>query len=223
MARRVKNYARPKSAINHGPLASAEFLAMIAAAAGAKASGIALVTVGTAMAMRMKLSVALAAVTNIFVASGAARAADVKINDIKAYFYLERTGRLSDNFLGAKEAFHNVSTGGSAAEPASNILVEVVIGGEKNTAPKFASTLVNITQFGKNGQKTRTTKGFGGFVFGDSGETHKSLFLENATCLPIEIEVKAGKSTKTVRAEFSCDEPKEEVGPGVGAVAPKKK
>jgi hypothetical protein len=41
--------------------------------------------------------------------------------------------------------------------------------------------------------------------------------------MPLEIEVKAGKSVKTARVEFSCDEPKEEVGPGVGAVPEKKK
>ena len=180
--------------------------------------------VGTLMPNAM-LAAALA-VAAALSAAGGARAADVKVSDIKAYLYLEKSGQLSANIIGAKEAFKNTSTGGGAAkEPASNILVEVVLTGEKNTAPKIASALVNITQSGKNGQKTRTAKAFGGFQFGDSGEVHKSLFLENATCMLLEIEVKAGKSAKTVKAEFSCDEPVEEKGPGVASApaAPVKK
>ena len=161
-------------------------------------------------------------------AAGGALAADVKISDIKAYMFLEKTGRLSANIADSKEAFKNVSTGGGpGGEAASGILVEFVFAGDKNSAPKFASALINITQSGKNGQKAKTTKAFGGFQFGDSGEVHKSLFLENATCMPLEIEVKAGKSAKTAKVEFACDELAEAIGPGVAAApdakAPKKK
>ena len=171
------------------------------------------------------MRVSIIAVSAVLAMASGVRAADVKVSDIKAYLYLEKSGRLSENIIGAKEAFVNTSTGGGAArEPASNILIEIVLLGDKNTAPKFASALVNITQSGKNGQKSRTTKAFGGFQFGDIGEVHKSVFLENATCMPLEIEVKAGKSTKTVKAEFSCEEPVEAKGPGVAAApAPAKK
>ena len=156
----------------------------------------------------------------LFFAAGAAHAADVKITDIKAYLFLEKTGHLSANIMDSKDPFKNLSTGGGAGgEPASNILLEFVFSGDKNSAPKFASALINITQSGKNGQKARTTRAFGGFQFGESGEVHKSLYLENATCMALEIEVKVGKSVKTGRVEFACDEVAEAWGPGV-AVPP---
>lgn len=154
-----------------------------------------------------------------------AAAADVKITDIKAYLFQERSGRLSANILDSKDAFKNLSTGGAGGEAASNILLEFVFSGEKNSAPKFNSALINIIQSGKDGHKATTTKAFGGFVFGESGEVHKSLFLENATCMPLEIQVKAGKYVKSAKVEFSCDELVEAKGPGVAPApgAPKKK
>jgi hypothetical protein len=89
--------------------------------------------------------------------AGPGRAADVRITEMKAYLFLENSGRLSDNILGQKVAFTNVSTGGGAAkEPASNILLEFVFAGDRNTAPKFATALVNVTQSGKEGRKSRT-------------------------------------------------------------------
>ena len=171
------------------------------------------------------LSAAAALAAGVAAATAAA-AADVKITDIKAYLFQERSGRLSANILDSKDAFKNLSTGGGAGgEAASNILLEFVFSGEKNSAPKFSSALINIIQSGKDGHKATTTKAFGGFVFGESGEVHKSLFLENATCMPLEIQVKAGRSAKTAKVEFSCDELVEAKGPGVAPAppAPKKK
>ena len=170
---------------------------------------------------------AASAVIALCPAAGGALAADVKVTDIKGYLFLERSGRLSANIFAAPGPQKNVATGGGAdGEPAYNVLLEFVFAGDKNSAPKFASALINITQSGKNGQKAKTTKAFGGFVFGDSGETHKSVFLENATCMPLEVEVKAGKSVKSVKVEFACDEPVEAKGPGAAAPdakTPKKK
>ena len=164
--------------------------------------------------MTNRLSAAAGAA--VLLAASGASAAEVKIFDIKAYMFLEKTGHLSANIADSKEAFKNVSTGGGpGGEAASGILVEFVFAGDKNSAPKYASALINITQSGKNGQKAKTTKAFGGFQFGDSGEVHKALFLENATCMPLEIEVKAGKSTKTAKIEFACDELVEVKGPGL--------
>jgi hypothetical protein len=176
----------------------------------------------------MKILRFAAAVAGLFLCAGGAIAADVKVTDIKGYLFLERSGRLSANIFAAPGPFKNLSTaGGADGEPASNMLLEFVFTGDKNSAPKYASALINIIQSGKNGQKARTTKAFGGFVFGDGGEAHKSLFIENATCMPLEIEVKAGKSVKTVKVEFACDEPVEAKGPGVApapdAKPPKKK
>ena len=154
----------------------------------------------------MKHAICLAFAASLL-ASAAASAADVRIAEIRAYLWLERSGKLSANLVGSKEALFNTVVGeGSAGEPASNVLVEIVLAGDKNSAPKYASAIVNLTQSGKGGQKSVTKKGLGGFLFGESGTVHKALFLENATCAPLEIEVKVGKAVKSAKLDFQCGE-----------------
>ena len=154
--------------------------------------------------MKNIIRLALAA---LLLAPSLASAADVRIAEIRAYLWLERSGKLSGNLVGSKEPLFNTIIGeGSAGEPANNLLVEIVIAGDRNSAPKHASAIVNLTQAGKGGQKSVTKKGLGGFLFGDSGMVHKSIFLENATCSALEIEVKVGKAAKSAKLDFQCGE-----------------
>lgn len=136
-----------------------------------------------------------------------ASAADVKIGEIRAFIFLERSGTWSKNLVGSKEPLFNTLIGeGPAGEPASTVLIDIAVTGDKNSAPKYASAIVNLIQSGKNGQRTTTKKGLVGFLFGESGVIHKPLFLENATCAPLEIEVKVGKAVKTAKIDFQCGE-----------------
>ena len=43
------------------------------------------------------------------------------------------------------------------------------------------------------------------FAFGPDGLAHKAVFLEGATCMPLEVNVRAGKTTKSARLDFSCE------------------
>ncbi|MCX7339612.1 MAG: hypothetical protein NT037_03675 [Hyphomicrobiales bacterium] len=38
----------------------------------------------------------------------------------------------------------------------------------------------------------------GGFQFGDDGRSHKTFVLENATCAPLEVDVRLGRSRRSV-------------------------
>jgi len=132
-------------------------------------------------------------------------AADVRIADIKAFLFLERTGKLSSNIIGAP-AFIDLAKGGGNQEPATGVFLDLTFTGEKNSAPKYATATVNLIQTGKEGQQIVTHRAFTNFIFGADGIQHKALFIEGATCKPVSIEVKTPKAEKSAKLDFECKE-----------------
>jgi hypothetical protein len=148
-------------------------------------------------ASRIALALALAAQP--------ATAAELKITDIKAYLYLEHAGKLSDNIVGA-QPFENVAKGGGADhDPATAILFDLTFAGDKNASPKYATATVDVTQSSRSGQIV-THKAFTNFIFGADGIQHKVFLVENGTCMPIVVDVRANKTAKNVRLDFQCKE-----------------
>ncbi len=137
--------------------------------------------------------------------------AQVAVEDIRMQLFLERSGKLSENIVGSKKSFHNTIIGeGDAGEPADSVLVTLVITGPKNTvsSDKIARDLasVTVTQATKQGPKVLLRRAYGGFLFGEQGRVHKAFYLDNATCAPIEVDVKLGRSRKTAKVDFKCGE-----------------
>jgi hypothetical protein len=87
---------------------------------------------------------------------------------------------------------------------ASAILIDLTFSGDKNSAPKYATATVDVTQTNHAGQQVVTHKGFTNFVFGPDGIQHKAFLLENATCMRLQVDVHANKTAKTLRLSFSC-------------------
>jgi hypothetical protein len=140
-------------------------------------------------------------------------AAQVVADEIKVQFLLEQTGKLSDNIAGAKAPFKNaVLAGGGAGEPADALLITLGFTGAKNTraSDKIARDVaaVTVTQTTKAGPKILLKRAFAGFQFSDMGKAYKAFSLENATCAPLEITVKVGKTQKTTAIDFECELPK---------------
>jgi hypothetical protein len=130
-------------------------------------------------------------------------AAELKITDIKAFFYLEHSGKFSDNIVGA-EPFENVAKGGGPDhDPATAILFDLTFTGDKNASPKYATATVDVTQSGRSGQII-THKAFTNFIFGADGLQHKVFLVENATCMPIVVDVRANRTAKNVKLDFVC-------------------
>ncbi len=139
-------------------------------------------------------------------ASGPALSAELKIVDIKAFLYLEHAGKLSDNIVGAPP-FENVAKGGGPDhDPATAILFDLTFAGDKNASPKYATATVDVTQSGRSGQQIVTHKAFTNFIFGADGIQHKAFWVENGTCMPIVVDVRANKTAKNVRLDFQCKE-----------------
>ena len=148
----------------------------------------------------------IAAATSLALA-GTAQAADLKIIDVKAYAFLEHAGKLSDDLLSIDQSVVDAPRGGAlGGDTATGLLLDFTFEGEKNASPKYATAVVDLTQTGHSGQQVVTHKAFTNFMFGSDGLEHKVVFLENATCMPLAIQVHAGKTQKAARLDFSCTE-----------------
>lgn len=138
--------------------------------------------------------------------------AQVAIAEIRAQLFLERSGKLSEDIVPADKTLRDTLTGeGEIAEPADAVLVTLVMTGPKNTksSTKIARDLVVVTvkQKTKAGEKILLSRPFGGFLFGETGRIHKAFLIDNATCAPLSIEVRVGKSSKAAKLDFACKEP----------------
>jgi hypothetical protein len=150
------------------------------------------------MARRIVLAMAAA------LAGTGAHAANLKILDIKASLYQESSGAFSEP-LAAGKPLQNLAKGdGPDHRLASAVLIQLTFGGDKNSAPKYATATVDVVQTNHAGQSVVTHKGFTNFVFGPEGVEHKAFLLENATCMPLQVDVHANRTAKTLRLPFSC-------------------
>ena len=141
-----------------------------------------------------------------FALAGAVQAADLKIVDVKAYAFLEHAGKLSDDLIGG-EALVNAPRGGApGGDTATGLFLDFTFAGDKNASPKYATATVDLTQTGRGGQQVVTHKAFTNFIFGPDGIEHKAVYLEAATCMPLAINVHAGKTEKQLKLDFTCTE-----------------
>jgi hypothetical protein len=139
-----------------------------------------------------------------------ASAQDIRIGDLRAHFYLESSGRLSDDVLAMKSPkLVNLPRGeGVFNEPVNTVILNVGLLGQKNTQPKFAAALVNVTTTNRTGQRKTEVKPILGMVFGEEGKLNRAIVLENITCSKVEIEVKSKGLSKKASLAFECNDPK---------------
>jgi hypothetical protein len=151
----------------------------------------------------LRAAVAVAA----FALVGGVQAADLKIVDIRAYLFLEHAGTLSNDLISSDETLVDAPKGGApGGDTATGLLLDFTFEGDKNASPKYATAIVDLTQIGHSGKQLVTHKAFTNFIFGPDGIEHKAVFLEAATCMPLAIDVHAGKTEKTAKLDFQCTE-----------------
>ena len=154
-------------------------------------------------AFRAGVAVAVTSLT----LTGAVRAAELRIVDVKAYAFLEHAGKLSDDLVSSGESLVDAPRGGAlGGDTATGLLLDFTFEGDKNASPKYATAVVELTQTGHTGQQVVTHKAFTNFIFGPDGTEHKVVFLEGAMCMPLVIQVHAGKTQKTAKLDLSCTE-----------------
>ena len=136
----------------------------------------------------------------------------IAVSEVKAQAFLERSGRFSDDLSGAKKTWKNLGLpANELGEASTGILVTLVFAGPKNTesSRNLARDMAQVTvkQTKEDATRTLLFRAYGGFAFGDSGTAHKAFLLDDATCAPLEIDVKIGRSRRTETLDLQCDAP----------------
>jgi hypothetical protein len=150
---------------------------------------------------------AFAMISCAFMLSTPARA-QVAVDDLQVQLFMEKSGKLSENLVGTRKKLVNTPAGeGDAGEPADSLVITLTFAGPKNTtsSDKIARDVasISVTQMTKAGPKV-LRKAYAGFRFGENGKSFKVFSMDGATCLPLEVEVKVGKSRKAAKIDFEC-------------------
>jgi hypothetical protein len=146
----------------------------------------------------------------IVLAATPAFAQEIRIADLRAHLYLERTGKLSDDVLALQRPnLTDIPRGeGVFGEPANTVVINVGLAGAPNTQPRHASAIVNIITTNRTGQRKTETRPLMGFVFGPDGRLNRPIVLDNITCSKVEVEVKTRGGVRRAALDFTCTEPK---------------
>jgi hypothetical protein len=141
-----------------------------------------------------------------FACAGGVQAAELKFVEVKVYAFLEHAGKLSDDLVGGEALVDAPRGGAPGGDTATGLFLDFTFAGDRNASPKYATATIDLTQTGRGGQQVITHKAFTNFIFGPDGIEHKAVYLEAATCMPLAINVHAGKTAKQVKLDFSCTE-----------------
>ncbi|MET0606813.1 MAG: hypothetical protein ABWZ80_10175 [Beijerinckiaceae bacterium] len=140
-------------------------------------------------------------------ASQGAFTGPITIKDVKVQFFFEKSATFSENIADFPAPIVNAQRGEGAPEPASGVLVTMEVvgpkGGQSNDKIALHMAQVNITRKYKSGPRLEQ-RVFGGFRFNDKGSSYKAFMIDAATCAPLEIEAKLGRSRKFVKVDFEC-------------------
>jgi hypothetical protein len=136
----------------------------------------------------------------------------ITVSEVRAQAFLERSGRFSDDLSGPKKAWKNLALPTSElGEASTGVLVTLVFAGPKNTvgSRNLARDMAQVTvkQVKEDATRTLLLRAYGGFAFSEAGLAHKAFLLEDATCAPLEIDVKIGRSRRTETLDLQCDAP----------------
>ena len=138
----------------------------------------------------------------------------IAVTVIRAQAFLERSGRWSEDLAATKKPLKNLPRPSNEfGEPGDALLVTLVFKGPKNSesSRQLARDMAMVTvKQVKDATRTLLYRAFGGFAFGETGEASKAFMLDEATCAPLEIEVKVGRSRKLQKFDFACEEVKPE-------------
>ena len=150
------------------------------------------------------------------VSTGPARAAEpasasapvVRISAIEARLWYQFGGRLSKNLLAGKEPFAGWNTiigEGSAEEPASDLLVDVLMTGGGADEASIDDPL-DIWVTNKAG-KVLARRRVGNMLLPREGALHNPLWLQDVACAgKLTFHAKFRKQTRTASLSLDCGE-----------------
>jgi len=152
----------------------------------------------------MRIVTVIAASLALLSSAAPSEAAELQVKEIRAYLFFSNIGVLSENIVGSKKNFDNTVIGeGEAGGAATNVLIDLVLvngGGPTQTATLKVA-------YKAQGRDMTLTRSWDNSTFNEGEVRHESVMIENATCWPVTIEARVGKSApKTATLKFGCGE-----------------
>lgn len=130
---------------------------------------------------------------------------EIRLEAIEARLIYQTSGALSENVAPPSDfALWNTVIGeGSAAEPATDFLVQVRLATTTEQANATDSLIVTVRDAQGKVMASRRFE----HVFLDEHRAIVSLQVTDATCAgPVTIEARFGRQTRTARIDFACGE-----------------
>lgn len=128
-----------------------------------------------------------------------------KVEQIKAQLYYSLSGRLSDDIASDPDfmVWNTIIAGGSAEEPATDMLISVRVSGDPNLGVSGPVKLIV-----KNGRgKIIGQRNVDGQLLGSDGQAWVPLWLRDIGCVGrMNITATMGKSVKTQSIGLPCGE-----------------
>jgi hypothetical protein len=138
--------------------------------------------------------------------AGPAAAQAVRVDEIRAHLFYNRSGTLSDDILKTKPALFNITVGAGDGlkETAESVLIVIALKGPPSGFDQSETITVTITD--EKAKKKVVERKFNGFLFDDKGRLVKPIFLENKVCAPLRVVAKGRGGEKAVTIPFMCGE-----------------
>lgn len=135
-----------------------------------------------------------------------AAAQAVRIDEIRAHVFYNRSGTLSDDIIKTKPALFNIiiGAGDGLKETADSVLIVIALKGPPSGFDERETITVTVTD--EKARKKVVERKFNGFLFDDKGRLVKPIFLENKVCAPLRIVAKGKGGEKAVTIPFMCGE-----------------
>jgi hypothetical protein len=126
----------------------------------------------------------------------------VRIAEVRAQLFQERTGTFSNDLLGPNPPeLGNVIIGD---DPANAFLLVVTLEGPPRSFQRDA--VLQVTVRSRGGRPAPYNRRARGFLFGESGRTNQAMLVHDHVCQPVEIDIRIGRERRRVDLGFRCYE-----------------
>ncbi len=130
----------------------------------------------------------------------------LEVRAIEVRLFRHHTGSLSEPLTGKEVLWNTIIGEGSAGEPSSSLLVDVVVAGAPGSYEEswLVELVVKDAKSGTVLSKQRKSVG----VLSSTGVYHTGFWLPEIGCKPLSVtaRVKGGSSSKEVSIPFACGE-----------------
>ena len=156
--------------------------------------------------MTILLRFAFVGLLALALSEAAVATSHLEVRSVDVRLFRHHTGSLSEPLTGKETLWNTIIGEGSAGEPSSSLLVDVVVAGAPGAFEKswLIELVVKNAKSGAVLSKQRKSVG----VLSSTGVYHTGFWLPETGCEPLNVtaRIKGGSSSKEIGIPFACGE-----------------